>query len=43
MRDRSHQIIAAQSKLDRRYSDRSKVEHAGGPMVISWMDGPSEA
>ena len=42
-RDRSHQIIAAQSKLDKRYSDRSRVEHAGGPMVISWMDGPSVA
>jgi hypothetical protein len=27
MRDRSHQIIAAQSKLDKRYNDRSKVEH----------------
>ena len=34
-RDRSHQIIAAQSKLDKRYCDRSRVEHAGGPMVIS--------
>jgi hypothetical protein len=41
-RDRSHQIIAAQSKLDKRYSDSSRVEHVGGPMVISWMDGWAE-
>ena len=41
-RDRSHQIIAAQSKLDRRYSDRSSVEHTGGPMIIGWANGPSD-
>jgi hypothetical protein len=41
-RDRSHQIIAAQSKLDRRYSDRSSVEHTGGPMIIGWATGPSD-
>ncbi|MDC0033914.1 hypothetical protein OAJ57_05070 [Alphaproteobacteria bacterium] len=36
-RDRSHQIIAAQSKLDRRYKSLSAVEHTGsGPMVVSW-------
>ena len=41
-RDRSHQIIAAQSKLDRRYSDRSSVEHTGSPMIIGWATGPSD-
>ena len=41
-RDRSHQIIAAQSKLDRRYSDRSSVEHTGSPMIIGWATGSSD-
>ena len=36
------QIIAAQSKLDRRYSDRSSVEHTGSPMIIGWATGPSD-
>ena len=43
-RDRSHQIIAAQSKLDRRYKSLSAVEHTGsGPMVFGWSDEPEKA
>ena len=38
-RDRSHQIIAAQSKLDRRFANQQRFEHSGtgGPMVIGWQ------
>lgn len=41
-RDRSHQIIAAQTRLDRRYSVQSKTEHTGsGPFVVGWQSTPS--
>ena len=41
-RDRSHQIIAAQTRLDRRYAVQSKTEHTGGgPFVIGWQDTPT--
>ena len=42
-RDRSHQIIAAQSKLDKRYSDKQKIElNDTRPMIIGWETGPSD-
>ena len=41
-RDRSHQIIAAQTRLDRRYTVQSKTEHTGGgPFVVGWQDTPT--
>ena len=41
-RDRSHQIIAAQTRLDRRYAVQSKTEHTGGgPFVVGWQDTPT--
>lgn len=38
-RDRSHQIMAAQTRLDRRYKQQSVVEYSG-PMMIGWDNKP---
>jgi hypothetical protein len=38
-RDRSHQIMAAQTRLDCRWKNQTTVEHTG-PMMIGWDDKP---
>ena len=40
-RDRSHQIIAAQTRLDRQYAVQSKRNTSGGPFVVGWQSTPS--
>ena len=40
--DGSRKSIVAQSELDRRYSQKSKVEHSVGLIIIDGINGPRD-
>ena len=41
-RDRSHQIMAAQTRLDKRYAVQRKTKISGsGPFVVGWQETPT--